>query len=440
MSYVVTSDEEKKQMLKTIGVEKIEDLFSDIPKEVFLKRPLNIESGKSEFEVLDEMTNISNKNTIFSSTFRGAGSYRHLIPEVVKHLSSISGFVTSYTPYQAELSQGNLQSIFEYQTEICNLCDMEVSNASIYDGASAACEALMMSLSRNKNKFLVSKCINPNYKEVINAYAYARNIEIEEIDEKQGITCVSDFLSKISGSVSSIILQSPNFYGLIEDVESIVNIAREHKIETVEIVNPISLALLKTPKELGVEIVCGEAQPLGLDQGFGGPYLGFISCSNKYLRKIPGRIVGQTKDKNGKRSYVLTLQAREQHIRREKATSSICSNQALSALRCSIYMGAMGKEGLKEVARRCFNNAHYAMNKIIEIPGFSLKYEKEFFHEFVIKSKIDVDIINKELKKKDIEGPYKLNSKEMLVCVTEALNKKEIDRFIDTLVEVSKWN
>ncbi|MGD6731353.1 MAG: aminomethyl-transferring glycine dehydrogenase subunit GcvPA [Pleomorphochaeta sp.] len=438
MSYVVTSEKEKKQMLEEIGISSIEELYKDIPKEVFLTEPLNLEEGKSEFEVLAEMRKIAQKNVIFDSTFRGAGSYRHLIPEVVKHLSSLSGFATSYTPYQAEISQGNLQSIFEYQSEICNLCDLEVSNSSIYDGASASCEALVMSLKRGKNKVLISKAIHPNYIDAIKAYAFARDIRIEEIDIEEGLTSLDNLKQKDLESVSSIIVQSPNFYGLIEDVESISTFSKDNKLECVEIVNPISLGMLKTPGEMGVELACGEAQPLGLDQGFGGPYLGFIAASNKYLRKIPGRIVGQTTDVNDKEAYVLTLQAREQHIRREKASSSICSNQALSALRCAIYMAAMGKQGIKEVAKRSFNNAHYAMEQITNIDGFSRKWKGEFFHEFVIDTKVDVDLINKALKENNIEGPYKLGKNEMLVCLTEALSKTEIDKFIDILRQVKK--
>jgi glycine dehydrogenase subunit 1 len=438
MSYVVTSEKEKKQMLEEIGISSIEELYKDIPKEVFLTEPLNLEEGKSEFEVLAEMRKIAQKNVIFDSTFRGAGSYRHLIPEVVKHLSSLSGFATSYTPYQAEISQGNLQSIFEYQSEICNLCDLEVSNSSIYDGASASCEALVMSLKRGKNKVLISKAIHPNYIDAIKAYAFARDIRIEEIDVEDGLTSLDNLKKKDLESVSSIIVQSPNFYGLIEDVESISAFSKDNKLECVEIVNPISLGLLKTPGEMGIELACGEAQPLGLDQGFGGPYLGFIAASNKYLRKIPGRIVGQTTDVNDKEAYVLTLQAREQHIRREKASSSICSNQALSALRCAIYMAAMGKQGIKEVAKRSFNNAHYAMEQITNIDGFSRKWKGEFFHEFVIETKVDVDLINKALKENNIEGPYKLGKNEMLVCLTEALSKTEIDKFIDILRQVKK--
>ncbi|MCY1153245.1 MAG: aminomethyl-transferring glycine dehydrogenase subunit GcvPA [Sphaerochaetaceae bacterium] len=438
MSYVVTSEKEKKQMLEEIGISSIEELYKDIPKEVFLTEPLNLEEGKSEFEVLAEMRKIAQKNVIFDSTFRGAGSYRHLIPEVVKHLSSLSGFATSYTPYQAEISQGNLQSIFEYQSEICNLCDLEVSNSSIYDGASASCEALVMSLKRDKNKVLISKAIHPNYIDAIKAYAFARDIRIEEIDIEEGLTSLDNLKKKDLESVSSIIVQSPNFYGLIEDVESISTFSKDNKLECVEIVNPISLGMLKTPGEMGVELACGEAQPLGLDQGFGGPYLGFIAASNKYLRKIPGRIVGQTTDVNDKEAYVLTLQAREQHIRREKASSSICSNQALSALRCAIYMAAMGKQGIKEVAKRSFNNAHYAMEQITNIDGFSRKWKGEFFHEFVIDTKVDVDLINKALKENNIEGPYKLGKNEMLVCLTEALSKTEIDKFIDILRQVKK--
>lgn len=438
MSYVVSSDAERKEMLNVIGVSSIEELYNDIPKEVLLTSPLKIEEGKSEFEVVADMREKSLKNKVFESTFRGAGSYRHLIPEVVKHLSSLSGFVTSYTPYQAELAQGNLQTIFEYQTQMCDLCDLEVSNASVYDGASAACEAVMMSLSKKKNKILVSKSIHPSYIDAISAYAFARNIEVEIVELKDGKTSLEDLKTKDFKNISSIIVQSPNFYGLVEDVESISSFSKEKKIECIEIVNPISLALLKTPGEMKVDIACGEAQPLGLDQSFGGPYLGFIVTSKKYLRKIPGRIVGQTQDINGRTSYVLTLQAREQHIRREKATSSICSNEALSALRCSIYMGAMGKVGIKEVAQRCFNNAHYTADKISSIPGFSKKYSGEFFHEFVVKTPVSVDLINQRLKKHNIEGPFKLDDREMLVCVTEAISKKQIDEFIRILEEVSK--
>lgn len=438
MSYVVTSEEERKEMLKEIGVSNIKELYKDVPKEVFLDSPLKIEDGKSEFEVLKDMRGKSLKNKVFDTTFRGAGSYRHLIPEVVKHLSSLNGFVTSYTPYQAELAQGNLQSIFEYQTEICDLTDLEVSNASIYDGASAACEAMIMSLGRNKNTVLVSKGVHPNYISALKAYAFGRDVEIIEIELEDGLTPKDVFSDKSISDVSSIIVQSPNFYGLIEDVETIASLSKENKVECIQVVNPISLGLLKTPGEMGVEIACGEAQPLGLDQGFGGPYLGFIVSSKKYIRKIPGRIVGQSKDMNNNVSYVLTLQAREQHIRREKATSSICSNEALSALRCAIYMGAMGREGIKEISRRCFNNAHYAVEKIVNIPGFSRKYEGEFFHECVIKTTVNVDYINKELKKHQIEGPYKLSDNEMLLCVTEAVSKKEIDKFINILQRVVK--
>jgi glycine dehydrogenase subunit 1 len=295
-----------------------------------------------------------------------------------------------------------------------------------------------MSLKRDKNKVLISKAIHPNYIDAIKAYAFARDIRIEEIDIEEGLTSLDNLKKKDLESVSSIIVQSPNFYGLIEDVESISTFSKDNKLECVEIVNPISLGMLKTPGEMGIELACGEAQPLGLDQGFGGPYLGFIAASNKYLRKIPGRIVGQTTDVNGKEAYVLTLQAREQHIRREKASSSICSNQALSALRCAIYMAAMGKQGIKEVAKRSFNNAHYAMEQITNIDGFSRKWKGEFFHEFVINTKVDVDLINNALKENNIEGPYKLGKNEMLVCLTEALSKTEIDKFIDILRQVKK--
>lgn len=436
MSYVVISSKEKNKMLEDININCIEDLFSHIPKDVMLKKPLNLEKGKSEFEVLNEMESYSEKNTLYKSTFRGAGSYKHLIPEVINYLSSLSGFVTSYTPYQAELSQGYLQAIFEYQSEICDLFDMDVTNSSIYDGASAVAEAMVLSLARGKKKVLVSKAINPRYLQSIKTYAFARNIIIEEIPLENGKTSIKKLKESNLENVSSFIFQSPNFFGLIEDASYISEIVKTKKVEPIEIVNPISMGLLKTPRECGIDIVCGEAQPLGLDQAFGGPYLGYIATSKKYLRKMPGRIVGQTTDRNHKVSYVLTLQAREQHIRREKATSSICSNQALSALRCSIYMAAMGKKGIKEIARRCFNNAHYAFEQLEKIPGIRNKYDGEFFNEFVIISDRDVDEINSYLKKSKIQGPYKLSKNEMLVCLTEANTKKEIDDFVKICEEV----
>jgi len=438
MSYTASSDTEIKLMLEEIGVDSIDDLFKDIPRDVFLKNKLDIDESKSEFEVLAEMKEIAKKNKIYDSSFRGAGSYKHLIPEVVKHLSSQSGFVTSYTPYQAELSQGYLQAIFEYQSEICSLFDMDVTNSSIYDGGSSVAEAMVLSLSRGKNKVLISEALNPRYKEVVKAYAFARDIIVEEININDGVTDLSLLEDKDMEGISSFIFQSPNYFGIIEDASKINNIVRSKKVEPIMITNPISMGLLKTPRECGIDIVCGEAQPLGLDQGFGGPYLGYIATSNKYLRKIPGRIVGQTVDRNNNTSYVLTLQAREQHIRREKATSSICSNQALSALRCAIYMGAMGQEGIKEIAKRCFNNAHYTLEKMEEIKGFKRKYYGEFFNEFVIETDCDVDFINYILRKSGIEGPLKLSDSEMLVCTTEANSKKDIDNLINILVEVSK--
>ncbi|MGD1821488.1 MAG: aminomethyl-transferring glycine dehydrogenase subunit GcvPA [Pleomorphochaeta sp.] len=438
MSYTVASAKEKKEMLNEIGLSSINELFKDIPNEVILNKPINIDEGKSEFEVLEELSELSKKNVQFKTTFRGAGSYKHLIPEVVKHLSSLSGFVTSYTPYQAELSQGYLQAIFEYQSEICNLFDMDVSNSSIYDGASAVSEAMILSLAIKGKKVFVSKAINPRYLETIKTYANARDILIEEIDVENGLTSINQLKQKDFDGVSTFIFQSPNYFGLIEDSSLISEIVKSNKVEPIVIVNPIAMGVLKTPRECGIDIVCGEAQPLGLDQAFGGPYLGYIATSQKYLRKIPGRIVGKTVDRNNKESFVLTLQAREQHIRREKASSSICSNQALSALRCAIYMGAMGKEGLKEVSKRCLNNAHYALDEIIKIPGFRKKYNGEFFNEFVIETDYDVDEINLALKTKSIQGPFKLNSTDLLVCVTEANSKKEIDLFVKTLVEVTQ--
>jgi glycine dehydrogenase subunit 1 len=440
MSYVASTKEEQAQMLEEMGYKNIEELFSDVPPSVLLKTPLNIKEGVSEFEVLKDMEKLASKNRLFKSTFRGAGSYKHLIPEVVKHLSSISGFVTSYTPYQAEISQGILQAMFEFQSEICNLFDMDVSNSSVYDGASAVAESMLMSVTRKKRKVLFSKSINPNVKEVLKTYAFARDVELVEVSTKEGCLDTDDFLSKMDDGVASLVIQSPNYYGLFEDVEEIVQLAHREGIMLVESVNPLTAPLLKSPGSLGVDIVCGEAQPLGLDRAFGGPYVGFMATTTANMRKMPGRIVGQTLDSENKKAYVLTLQAREQHIRRERASSSICTNQANSALRCAIYMAAMGKQGLKEVATQCLSKSHYALNEIIKIEGYSCKYSGEFFDEFIIHTPYDIDEINNRLRALNIEGPLKLSSSSMLVCVTEALSKEEIDEFVSVLKEVSRWS
>ncbi len=440
MSYVASTKEEQAQMLEEMGYKNIEELFSDVPPSVLLKTPLNIKEGVSEFEVLKDMEKLASKNRLFKSTFRGAGSYKHLIPEVVKHLSSISGFVTSYTPYQAEISQGILQAMFEFQSEICNLFDMDVSNSSVYDGASAVAESMLMSVTRKKRKVLFSKSINPNVKEVLKTYAFARDVELIEVSTKEGCLDTDDFLSKMDDGVASLVIQSPNYYGLFEDVEEIVQLAHREGIMLVESVNPLTAPLLKSPGSLGVDIVCGEAQPLGLDRAFGGPYVGFMATTTANMRKMPGRIVGQTLDSENKKAYVLTLQAREQHIRRERASSSICTNQANSALRCAIYMAAMGKQGLKEVATQCLSKSHYALNEIIKIEGYSCKYSGEFFDEFIIHTPYDIDEINNRLRALNIEGPLKLSSSSMLVCVTEALSKEEIDEFVSVLKEVSRWS
>lgn len=440
MSYVVSTKEEQAQMLKDIGLNDFDELFNDVPMSVLLKTPLEMSKGVSEFEVLRDLEKIAAKNRIFDSTFRGAGCYNHLIPEVVKHLSCLSGFVTSYTPYQAEISQGSLQSIFEYQTEICNLFDMDVSNSSVYDGGSAAGESMIMTLSKKSHKFLVAKSVNPNIKDVLKTYAFAKDIEIVEIDEKNGLLDLDDLKEKISSDTAGVFVQSPNYYGLFEDLSEIVKLSHASKLQVVASVNPLAASLVKTPGSLGVDIVCGDGQPLGLDRSFGGPYVGFMVTSKKNMRKLPGRIVGQTVDADGKRSFVLTLQAREQHIRREKALSSICSNQALAALRCAIYMSAMGKTGLKEVALQCISKSHYASKKINNLEGYNLKYCSEFFDEFVIDTSYDIDKINRHLKEENIEGPLKIGKNSMLICITEATTKEEIDKFIEILKEASTWN
>lgn len=433
MSYVVSNKEEREAMLKEVGVSSYKELFKDVPDKVILKKDLNIEKSLDEFSVYNQMKELAGKNKVYPVTFRGFGTYRHLIPEVVKHLSSIHGFVTSYTPYQAEISQGILQAIFEYQSEMCFLTDLDVSNASIYDGASAAAEAMIMCMSKKKNTFLLSPLVHPNTIKVIKTYAYARDINIKMLKEKDGRTLLNE--EDFNTDVAGLLVQSPNCYGVIEDLEKMAEITHSKDALIAASVNPISLSLLKTPGEANVDIACGEGQSLGLSLGFGGPYLGFITAKDALMRKIPGRIVGESVDSQGKRIFVLTLQAREQHIRREKATSSICSNQALCALRASIYLSALGPVGLKRVAELSYNNAHYLFENIIKIKGFKAVNKSPFFNEFVIESEKDLKNINKKLSKIGIQGPYLLSKDRFLIAATEANTKEQMDMLLDVLRE-----
>ena len=438
MTYIPTTKLEQEAMKKSLAISDVKELFHDIPDEVKLKELLKLPKGKSEFEVVKEIQNLANQNNIYSIIFRGGGSYHHLIPEVVKSLSSLSGFVTSYTPYQPEISQGNLQAMFEYQTEICNLLDMDVTNSSIYDGGSAAGEAMIMTLKKQANTYLVADTINPHTLKVLKTYAFAKDVKLIMVNSLDGKIDLVDLKQKLTSDVVGFYLENPNYFGIIEDIQQASTIIHQTKAKLVLGVNPIASAILKTPGEVKADIACGEGQSLGMEMAFGGPYLGFLATTKKLMRKLPGRIVGQTLDNKQQTAYVLTIQAREQHIRREMASSSICSNQALCALTAAFYMGALGQKGIVEVANQCLTNAHYGQQKICEINGYSLLYQQEFFNEFVIKTPVSTQKINQACKNAGILGPLPLDEKTMLVCMTEANCKAEIDQLVTILKEVAQ--
>jgi len=422
--YLSLTNEEKDEMLKVIGVKTLDDLFDDIPSNLRVKK-LNLEEGKSQQETYEFFKELAKKNNVYDSIFRGVGSYDHFIPSVVKNIVSRNEFVTAYTPYQAELSQGILQSIFEYQTMICNLTGMDVSNASHYSGATAAAEGCLMCVDKVK-KVVTFDNINIDTLEVLKTYLSVRDVELVVLPSKDGKAVLDENI----GAIGGVYVESPNFYGLIEDVEKIAEVAHANGGKLVLNSNPIALGILKNARELGADIAVGEAQPLGLPMNFGGPYIGYMATTAKDMRKLPGRIVGETVDHDGNKAYVLTLQAREQHIRREKASSNICSNEALCALTVSCYLASVGAAGLKEVAIASLSNAHY-LAKGLEKVGAKLKYSGEFFHEFATVTKGKANAINEALKKENILGGYAIDEDTIIWCCTEKATKKAMDKVIE---------
>lgn len=440
--YLPHTDEDINNMLDVIGVHNIDDLFSDIPEDIRLRELLKINNPMSELEVNKYLNDMAKKNkgTNELVCFLGAGAYDHYIPSIIKHITSRSEFYTSYTPYQPEISQGTLQAIFEYQSMICELTGMDVSNASLYDGATATAEGAFMACASNRrNKIAVSRTVSPGTRKVLETYTKYKGIELVEIEENDGVTDVDDLREKMNKEVSCVIVQNPNFFGIIEDVSEVEKITHESKGLLMVNAEPISLAVLKSPGEYGADIVVGEGQSLGNPLNFGGPYLGFIACTKKLMRKLPGRIVGETKDVDGKRGFVLTLQAREQHIRRDKATSNITSNQGLNALTAAIYLSTLGKEGLKEVANQCLQKAHYAAEIINESGKYELRFNKPFFMEFAVKSSIEPEKVNEELLHNNILGGYRIGrdydkyEDDILLCVTEKRTREEIDNLVNIM-------
>ncbi len=435
-SYVPNTNKDRQEMLDSMGISNIEELYSIIPKEIILKERLDIPEGLSELEVKNKMAKIASKNVVFKSIFRGCGAYNHYIPSIVNHVTSKEEFVTAYTPYQAEISQGVLQSIFEYQTMICELTGMDVSNASVYDGMTAAAEAVLMCLERRKKKILISETMNPQTIQTIKTYCHGIDAEIIIIPSKNGKTDIAELEKLMDKEVSSVLVQQPNYYGQIEDCQTIGNLAKQYKSKYIISCNPISLGLYKTPREYGADIAVGEGQVLGMPLSFGGPYLGFMATVDRNKRNLPGRIVGETTDADGKKAFVLTLQAREQHIRREKASSNICSNQALCAMKAAVYLSSMGEAGLESVASLSMSKAHYLAKRLCELEDFDLLYEGEFFNEFVTRSSSNTYKMMEALEKHSILGGYPINDKDIIWCATEMNSKSDIDYLIEVLKEV----
>ena len=437
-NFLPSTDAQRREMMDAVGVSTIEELYTDIPadlRQLAAEAVASLPEGVSEFEALEQMKQLARKNRVFDAIFRGAGAYWHHVPAVVSRVAAKEAFVTAYTPYQPEISQGILQTIFEYQTMLCELTGMDAGNASVYDGATAAAEAAAMCRERNRSLTLLAAGLNPESIETVKTYSFGADVEYAIVPNKAGRLDLDALKSALNAGVASLILQSPNYYGVIEDVPAIAELVHAAGAKLVVSMNPTAMALLQSPGEMGADVAIGDGQPLGIPLSFGGPYLGFMACKKDMVRKLPGRIVGQTTDAAGRRCFVLTLQAREQHIRREKASSNICSNQALCALTAAAYCAAMGPAGVTEVARACYDNAHYLAGELGKIKGFALvNPDAPFFHEFLTQAPANTDQVLKVLEDAGILGGLPVNG-GILWCATERNTKAQIDLLVETLKE-----
>ncbi len=434
-SFIPSTPEERLEMLKAIGLNDYRELYKDVPADMMLEDgALNIPEGKSELEVSRAVTAMASKNRLFSTVLRGAGAYDHYIPGIVKYIPAKEEFLTAYTPYQAEMSQGILQSIFEYQTGICEITGMDVSNASVYDGATAAAEAAAMCRDRKRRITLISATVHPDTVNTVRTYCYGTDDALVVVPEKDGKTDLEALKELLSDTVASVYVQQPNFYGMFEDTEAIAELVHGAGAMFVLGCNPIALGIMKSARDQGADIAVGEAQPLGMPLSYGGPYLGYMATTAKHMRKLPGRIVGQTVDAEGDRAFVLSLQAREQHIRREKASSNICSNQALCALTAGVYLAAMGPKGLAQAAKQSMAKAHYLASELCKLPAVSMAHSGEYFHEFVTLMPKTEEVL-KALEDADILGGLPVEG-GILWCATEKISKAELDKAIAVVKEV----
>ena len=439
--YLPMTEQDQKEMLDVIGVSTIDELFEDIPEKVRFKGLYNIKEAKSEAALAKELAQLAakNKDTLSNVSFLGAGVYNHYKPVIVDHVISRSEFYTAYTPYQPEISQGELQAIFEFQTMIAELTGMDLANSSMYDGGTALAEAGMLAAGHTRRKkLLVSGALHPEYKDVVKTYADGQSVEVVIVPTKDGVTDIAALKDLMDDSVAAVIAQYPNFFGQIEDIKTIGDIAHEQKALFVVSANPLALGVLTPPGKLGADIVAGDAQVFGIAEAFGGPHCGFFAVTKALMRKVPGRLVGETVDGEGRRGYVLTLQAREQHIRRDKATSNICSNQALLALAASVAMTALGKQGVREMAKQNIVKTRYAKNAF-EAAGFTVTYQGPHFNEIVVQTNKSVTEINKGLIEKGIIGGFDLGrvypelENHALIAVTELRTKEEIDTLVSEM-------
>ncbi|EOD8237779.1 aminomethyl-transferring glycine dehydrogenase subunit GcvPA [Staphylococcus aureus] len=443
--YIPLTEKDKQEMLQTIGAKSIGELFGDVPSDILLNRDLNIAEGEAETTLLRRLNRIASKNITKEThtSFLGAGVYDHYAPSVVDAMISRSEFYTAYTPYQPEISQGELQAIFEFQTLICELTDMDVANSSMYDGMTSFAEACILAFSQTKkNEIVVSKGLHYQALQVLHTYAKTRKeFEVVEIDLDGTVTDLKKLEAAVDDETAAVAVQYPNFYGSIEDLEKIHSFIEDKKALFIVYANPLALGLLTPPGSFGADIVVGDTQPFGIPAQFGGPHCGYFATTKKLMRKVPGRLVGQTQDDEGNRGFVLTLQAREQHIRRDKATSNICSNQALNALASSIAMSALGKQGIYDIAVQNIEHANYAKQQFIK-KGFEV-LDGTSFNEFVVKFDKPIQQVNEELVKYNIIGGFDLGvvsddfKNHMLIAVTELRTKDEIDTFVEKAGELN---
>ena len=441
MSFIPNTNADRASMLKAIGVSNFEDLLKNIPLQIRLKDGLDLPGSASEYEVLRELRAISsrNKNSNDVIMFLGGGAYDHFIPSAVDAIVSRSEFSTAYTPYQAEVSQGTLQAIYEYQTMVCNLTGMDVANASMYEGGSSLAEACLLAAAHTgRNEVVVAGNVHPHYLQVVRTYCEGQKILLKQTALVDGAANIDEVRRSVTSNTAALVVQQPNFYGCLEDVFELESIAHTHGALYVVAVDPISLGILTPPGDYNADVVVGEGQSLGIGMSFGGPYLGLFAVKEPLLRKIPGRLAGITTDTDGKRGFVLTLQTREQQIRREKATSNICTNQGLMLLSACVYLSLLGKQGIQEVAHLCLQKSHYLAERLSVLPGYRLKFRRSFFKEFVVETPSSPNLIIEQLLSKNIVAGVDLarfgkGESGLLIAVTEKRTKNEMDQFVEAL-------